>query len=269
MADQSSLPNPDEDAADFVRKKSLKDGVFDFLHQRIIAGKYVPGAWLRQEDISTQLGVSQTPVREALDRLVSVGLAERVPYRGVRVPELSAVEIVDAYILRMVLESSAARLAALNIAPEQLRTLQDIVRQTRDLLSLDEMSHQRLLNKRFHLLVAEASGNQLLSKFYEMVSNQFPDWRLYEYMFRHPELLVSSLQREYDEHQAIADALAAHDEVRAAQQVAVHIHNLAHELVDYLNIPADLMAEKEAQVAHLLTQSRSYLLPDPLKEKNV
>jgi DNA-binding GntR family transcriptional regulator len=255
MADMMTLPNQEGELADFVRKKSLKDGVFDFLHQRIIAGKYPPGAWLRQEDISSQLGVSQTPVREALDLLVSVGLAERVPYRGVRVPELSAPEIVDAYILRLVLESSAAHLSALNITPEQLQTLQEIVIQTRDMLTLDDMSHQRQLNKRFHLLIAESSGNPMLSKFYEMVSNQFPDWRLYEYMFRHPELLVSSLEREYGEHQAIVDALGARDSARAAHQVAVHIHNLAHELVDYLNIPAGLMAEKEAQVAHLINPS--------------
>ena len=59
---------------EWVRKRSLKEEVFDLLHQRIVAGKYSPGEWLRQEDISSQLGVSQTPVREALDLLVSVGL---------------------------------------------------------------------------------------------------------------------------------------------------------------------------------------------------
>jgi DNA-binding GntR family transcriptional regulator len=64
---------------DLIRKKSLKDEVFELLHNRIITGEYSSGEWLRQEEISTQLGVSQTPVREALDRLVSEGLAERTP----------------------------------------------------------------------------------------------------------------------------------------------------------------------------------------------
>ena len=72
-----------------VHRKPLKEEVFEILHGRIIAGQYSAGEWLRQEEISSQLGVSMTPVREALDLLVSSGLAERVPYRGVRILEPS------------------------------------------------------------------------------------------------------------------------------------------------------------------------------------
>ncbi len=233
---------------DLVRKKSLKDAVFEFLHQRIVAGQVLPGAWLRQEEISTQLGVSQTPVREALDLLVSAGLAERVPYRGVRVPEPDADEIVDAYVLRLVLESTAARLAAANITPQQVEAMRSIAEQMHGQLTLEEMSHQRQLNRRFHQLIAESSGSAMLSKHYEMASNHFPDWRLYEYLFRHPELIRTSLPREYGEHLAIVEALAAHQADRAVEHVLTHLHNLAFELVEYLNIPADILSAREAQV---------------------
>jgi DNA-binding GntR family transcriptional regulator len=81
-----------------LQRRSLKEEIFDVLHDKIIAGKVGPGEWLRQEDIASQLGVSMTPVREALDLLVSVGLAERVPYRGVRVPQPD--ERGDCRILR-------------------------------------------------------------------------------------------------------------------------------------------------------------------------
>jgi DNA-binding GntR family transcriptional regulator len=241
------------DQGEWVVKRSLKDGVFELLHQRIVAGKYTPGEWLRQEDISTQLGVSQTPVREALDLLVSVGLAERVPYRGVRVPEWSAEEVVDAYILRLILESAAARMAALNITTERLRALEQIVEQTKGLTTLDDMSTQRQLNKRFHLLLADASGNIQMSKMYEMVSNLFPDWRLYEYMFRHPELLEVELAREYQEHCAIYEAIAAGDPEWAARQVVQHIRNLRPELIEYLSIPEELIEQKERQVEGILS----------------
>ena len=63
------------------------------------------------------MGVSMTPVREALDLLVSTGLAERVPYRGVRVREMSAKDIADAYGLRLILEALTAREAALPYYP--------------------------------------------------------------------------------------------------------------------------------------------------------
>lgn len=200
-----------------------------------------------------QLKVSQTPVREALDRLVSVGLAERVPYRGVRVPEWSAEEMVDAYVLRLVLESAAARMATCNITCEQLEALEKIVEQTRSLITLDAMSLQRQLNKRFHLLIAEASANHQMHKLYEMVSNQFPDWRLYEYMFRHPELLEEKLRREYNEHRAIYEALEKGEPDEAAARVLLHIRNLSQELVEYLHIPESLIQEKEQQVERMLS----------------
>jgi len=67
-----------------LQRKSLKREVFDVLQGRVIAGAYSPGIWLRQSEIADELAVSLTPVREALDQLVAEGLAQRVPYRGVR-----------------------------------------------------------------------------------------------------------------------------------------------------------------------------------------
>jgi DNA-binding GntR family transcriptional regulator len=237
---------------ELVHKRSLRDGVFDLLHQRIVAGRYSPGEWLRQEEISTQLGVSQTPVREALDLLVSTGLAERVPYRGVRVPELTNENIVDAYILRLILENAAVRLAALNASQERIDDLVSLVEKTRTLTTLDDLSSQRQLNKKLHLSIAESGGIFLMSKLYEMVSNLFPDWRLYEYMFRHPELLEASLVREHREHKAIVDAIAAHDAELAVEHAIIHIRNLGKELVDYLGIPIELLKEKETQIKTML-----------------
>ena len=87
-----------------IQKRPLKEEIFDALNEKIISGKYKPGQWLRQEEIATQLGVSMTPVREALDLLVSAGMAERVPYRGVRVREMSPKDVAEAYGLRLILE---------------------------------------------------------------------------------------------------------------------------------------------------------------------
>ena len=65
--------------AETLPRRSMRDDIFDILHKRIIAGEVRPGEWLRQDDIASQLGVSMTPVREALDLLVASGLAEREP----------------------------------------------------------------------------------------------------------------------------------------------------------------------------------------------
>ncbi len=198
--------------------KPLKEEIYDALHRQIIAGKYKPGDWLRQEDIASQMGVSMTPVREALDLLVSTGLAERVPYRGVRVREMSAKDIADAYGLRLILEPLAAREAALHITPEQVSSLEKVMVEMKKRVRLNEMPQERQLSREFHAIIAEASGNGLLTRLYAIVANVFPDWLLYEAVFRQPELLSGSVTQTYEEHMAILDALINGDAEKAAEK---------------------------------------------------
>jgi len=233
----------------FVQHKPLKEEIFDVLHRQIIAGKYPPGEWLRQEEIASRMGVSMTPVREALDLLVAAGLAERVPYRGVKVLKLSTQEIVEAYGLRLALEAIAAREAAQRITREQVSALYDALDRMQSHATLSEMSHARQLSREFHSQIVEASGNSLLSKLYGIVSNSFPDWMLYEAMFRHPELLERSLLDEQKEHRAIVDALAKGDADEAAQKSVEHILNLSKDLEELLGIPGELLREKERTVS--------------------
>jgi DNA-binding GntR family transcriptional regulator len=228
-----------------LERKSLKEEIFGVLHKRVIAGKYIPGEWLRQEEISSQLGVSQTPVREALDLLVSSGLAERIPYRGVHVRQLSTKEIVDSYGLRLLLEGTSAAISAKNRSQKQLENLYNLVWKTQELMTLNDMSAQMQINREFHLEIVAAAGNALMTRLFETVSHQFPDWMLYEYMFRYPDLLQPSLSKEFDEHKAIVDAISAQNSEQAAFNVITHIKNLGLELVDFLGVPKALLTEQE------------------------
>jgi DNA-binding GntR family transcriptional regulator len=229
-----------------IERKSLKEDIFDVLHKRIISGNYPPGEWLRQEEIATQLGVSQTPVREALDLLVSTGLAQRIPYRGVRVLELTTEEIVDSYLMRLLLERSGVAAAARLRTASQVKRFYEMVKKTEELMTLNDMSAQMQLNREFHLAIITAGGNSLLIKLYDMVSHQFPDWMLYEYMFRFPELLHPSLTNEFKEHKAIVDAIATQDPETAVQCVTTHIRNLGEELISFLGVPESMLKEREA-----------------------
>jgi len=227
-----------------LQRKSLKEEIFDVLHGKIIAGDVAPGEWLRQEDIATQLGVSMTPVREALDLLVSVGLAERVPYRGVRVPQLSADEIAEAYAMRLLLEAAGARAAALRREQAQVDELKRILSRMKGLLSLEDMSTLRQLSRQFHQSVVAMGGNRLLSKMYEMVMNSFPDWMLYEYLFRHTDMLEQSLADEYQEHMTLVDAIEAGDADLAEREAIAHIRSLGDDLVTFLDIPHEVLESK-------------------------
>ncbi len=237
-----------------VHRKPMKDEIFDILHQRIIAGQYASGQWLRQEEISSQLGVSMTPVREALDLLVSAGLAERVPYRGVRIIEPSKQEIVDSYGMRLLLESAAVFAAALFISDAQVAELRKILEESRSLVNLKDMSRERVLSRELHAAIVSASGNTQLYKMYTTVLNTFPDWMLYEYLFRHPELLENSMRNEYQEHCAIVDAVGMHEPHIAVQRTLEHITNRGRELEAYLGIPVDMVRAKEAEVLPLLAK---------------
>jgi DNA-binding GntR family transcriptional regulator len=227
-----------------LQRKPLKEEIFDVLHEKIIAGKVQPGEWLRQEDIATQLGVSMTPVREALDLLVSVGLAERVPYRGVRVPQLTGEEISESYAMRLLLETAGARAAAFKRQQVQVDELKRILSQMKGLVSLSDMSMLRQLSREFHQSIVAIGGNAMLNKLYEMVMNAFPDWMLYEYMFRHTDLLEKSLTDEYQEHMALVEAIEASDPDLAEQRAMAHIRNLGEELVMFLGIPHEELESK-------------------------
>jgi DNA-binding GntR family transcriptional regulator len=236
--------------------KPLKEELFDALHRQIIAGKYAPGDWLRQEEIAGQMGVSMTPVREALDLLVAAGLAERVPYRGVRVREMSMKDVADAYGLRLILEVLIAREAAKNVAPQQIAHLEGMLEEMKKHESLNDMPLARQLSREFHLAIADASGNDLLIKLYGVVANAFPDWLLYEALFRKPEILADSMKATENEHEAIVNALKKGDGEKTAQKSVEHLMESGKWLVDYLNVPAKILREKEEQVSFLMKKAK-------------
>ena len=226
-------------------RKSMRDEVFNILHNRVIAGELQPGQWLRQDEIASQLGVSMTPVREALDSLVASGLAQREPYRGVRVIELTHAEMLDAYGLRLLIEPAAARLASENADPLRGQELKRLLARTMKLVRLTDMSSLRELSRQFHALIVEMSGSPLLLRVYQMAANKFPDWMLYEAMFRHPKKLKASLHDEQAQHRAIMDAILKHDADAAARAAREHLLSLGNDLHTYLGIPPERIEEKE------------------------
>ena len=251
MASHSTL----QEEIELIQKRPLKEDIFDVLHDKIVSGKYKPGQWLRQDDIATQLGVSMTPVREAFDLLVSAGVAERVAYRGVRVREISTKDIVEAYGLRLYLEVMIAEEAARHITPEQVAGLERTIAEMKKHDDLKDVSIQRRLSREFHSAVAGVTKNELLIKLYGVVSNAFPDWLLYEALFRYPEILQDSMTSMHAEHIAIVEALKKRDGLKAALKSVEHVMESGQWLVDYLNIPADLLREKEEQVLSLLKKT--------------
>lgn len=243
-----TIHSPPSENAEPNPRRPLKEDIFHALLEKIISGGYKPGAWLRQEDIASQLGVSMTPVREALDLLDAAGLAERVPYRGVRVPQPKHEEIAESYATRLLLEKAVSRAAALNREQAHVEAMKRIVGQSKKLIRLDDMSASRKLSGDFHSTVAEATRNSTLIRVYKVAANSFPDWMLYQAMFEHPEALEQSVKEEYEEHLAIAEAIEARNANLAEQRAEEHIRDIGSQLVSYLGVPQELLDQKMTQL---------------------
>ena len=233
----------------FEQHKSLSELAYEAIREKIISGAYGSGEWLRQEDLSLQLAISHTPVRQALDWLVADGLAERVPNKGVRVSVIDREVIAEIYSLRLILEPVVVRLAALNASEEFIAKLSDVLSQSKGLTSLDDISKLRRLNRRFHTLIGENCGAPILSKLYETIWNRFPDWMFYEGGLRDIDSIKARFQREYEEHQAVFDALASGDAERAMQLSADHIQSfIQDDLEDLYGIDKRVLDEKRRQM---------------------
>jgi DNA-binding GntR family transcriptional regulator len=230
-----------------VNRQSLADEIFQLLYQRIISAEYEPGDWLRQERISQELNVSHIPVREAMTRLESAGLLERIPYRGMRVPEYNQEQVLDAYAARLIFDVIMARLAAKHIGEAELARLRNLLEEIREMRSREDIARQRQLNKRLHVAIAESTHSPLLAKLYQLVSNQFPDWLVYERLIKRGTSFPSILQHELGEHQALVDAISSHDPDLAERRAVEHMHSIGREMEDMLDMGGQIISKAYLQ----------------------
>ena len=141
------------------RGLSRAEAAFRALRRAIQDGVYRPGDRLREEEVARRLDVSRTPVREALGRLASKGLAVPAPGRGLVVRSLDAAEVLELYSMREILEGAAARLAAQHAAPMEIEGLDALERDFARAGSVGEMAR---LNRMLHEAIVRAARNRFL-----------------------------------------------------------------------------------------------------------
>jgi len=192
----------------------------DTLREAIVRGEYGPGHQLKEKDLTARLGVSRTPIREALRQLQSEGLAEYRPNRGVFIPEWSAGDREEIFALRFRLEPYAAELAARAIAPEQLdqlRQMTHVMEAATDSDDPDRFDQISLVNNRFHRLLAAASGSARLDAILASLLNiplMHRAFSTYE---------EEAVIRSNAHHREIIDALSVGDPDWAAAVVRSHV----------------------------------------------
>ncbi len=211
----------------------LRAWVAEQLRAAISEGRLRPGEWLRQERLARELGVSHMPVREALKQLAAEGLIEYLPYRGMRVVEFTPEDIEDIYAVRAALEARAARAAAGRLTPEQIAELRELVAAMQASQAPDQIEQNRVLNRRFHQLIYQASGRAYLTRALSQMWAWFPTMFLstYPVTARTP---LAGREADVDEHVAITEALAAGDADLAERLVYDHVLHAGQQLVAML-----------------------------------
>jgi DNA-binding GntR family transcriptional regulator len=188
------------------------------LREAILDGFLQPAIWLREADIADDLGLSRTPVREAISRLQNEGLVVRTANSGAVVASLSLEDIAAVYAVREALEAAAARLVASGGSPDVVDELNAI--HERMIRAADGPQAGRKLgelNLLFHAQIREAAGNAYLRRFLIEVEHAVRRFRRSGY--DDPAHMARSL----DEHRKIIDAIAARDPEAAAAAAAAHM----------------------------------------------
>jgi DNA-binding GntR family transcriptional regulator len=143
-------------------RKPLGQHVFDNLKQAIIQGQISPGEWLVESHIADMLGISRTPVREAIHKLERERLIERQPRGGFTVLALNRDDIEETFGIRSVLEGYAASLATLKHSPNELNTLEKKIEEFQQCLDKRQMDALPGINTEFHELLYDLSKSPKL-----------------------------------------------------------------------------------------------------------
>jgi DNA-binding GntR family transcriptional regulator len=194
------------------------EAAYQALLLAIRAGELAPGQRVILTEVAEQLGMSLTPVRDALALLAEQGLVVRRPNHMTVISEHTRERSAEVSMLRAQLEPEAALLAALRADPSDLSGIEATCAAMDEALAARRPGGAGDLNAQFHLAVARASGSELLADFVGRLWKQIPLQGL---------TLTGQLSRAATEHRAILDALLAHDGERARRLMSDHVGRAA------------------------------------------
>ncbi|TWT27187.1 GntR family transcriptional regulator [Planomicrobium sp. CPCC 101110] len=149
-----------------------KNSVYDYLYNAIRTGDIKPGQTLTERGLAEKLGVSRTPIREAIRRLEEQGLVTHVPHKGVKVITLSAEKVAQLYEVRELLEGLAARKLAQVHTPEMIAELNGFIERAEKAAFADNVKEMADINSGFHIALARLSKNVYLEVIMNMLQTQ-------------------------------------------------------------------------------------------------
>jgi DNA-binding GntR family transcriptional regulator len=215
-----------------LKRQTTQESVVDHLRDLILNGQLAPGERLVQDELAELLGVSRTPVREALHKLASEGLVTFSSYKGASVVEFSPSEVEEIYAVRMALESHAAYLAAQKITEDELGRLETLLYQMEEAFRRKNSALLVEAHYHFHIGVCAAAKRERL---YALIVQHLDLSNIYQPM----ALSMGRGARDpIVEHQRILAALQQRDADGARDLIRGHLQMTVSELLEFFHTDA-------------------------------
>ncbi len=210
-----------------IKSQSLKEIAYEHIGQWLIEGTLQPGEALIETDLAERLGISRTPVREALHQLAQEGLVEMIPRRGAFVRRITLQDIEELFVIREAIEGVAARLAATKAKPEQLRAFAEKFEAAAH--EPDEIQRQEQYERigdEFHDYILEICGN---ARIIEIIGT-------YKVLLQKERQIAAHIpgriERSLKEHCTILEALQRQDPDLAEKTMRQHIVGTLNSMLE-------------------------------------
>ena len=205
-------------------KYSLRGQVFQEIREDILKGKFKENEELREATLGKELGVSRTPVRDALRQLELEGLVHIIPNKGAYVTGITEKDVHDIYMTRSMLEGLCARWAAEHISEEQIQEMEEVLLLTEYHLDRGNAEQLAELDGKFHEVLYDASQSRILRHI-------LSDFHKYVQVARKRSVKKEDrAKKSLEEHREILNALRTGDADRAEELAHIHILNVMENL---------------------------------------
>lgn len=214
----------------------LRDVVFKTLRQGILTGELKPGERLMEIHLANKLGVSRTPIREAIRKLELEGLVTMIPRRGAEVAQITEKSMKDVLEVRKVLDNLSVELACDRITEEEKDQLKNACMDFEDAVKTGDFSMIAKTDVAFHDIIVAATRNIRLSQMVNNLAEQ-----MYRYRF---EYIKDSSQHErlVEEHKEICDGIVNGDKEKALEAIEAHIDNQEIAVLNQIRIDREKRA---------------------------
>jgi DNA-binding GntR family transcriptional regulator len=213
-------------APDFAARRQLSDDVARFIRRRIFDGTYPAGQYIRLDQLAVELGISVTPVREALFALRAEGLIGQQPHRGFVVLPVTGKDLADVANVQAHVGGELAARAAVNISDEQLLELKDIQAQLEAAYAGDDEDLTVRLNHEFHRAINVAADSPKLAQVMSQITRYAPE-SVFPAIEGWPDQSIR-------DHRRLLAALEQHDDRLARETMSEHLAAGAVPLIDHL-----------------------------------